>query len=104
MAGAAERSCQNVSMQTGLPLEYALTMFYSKLQGLLALKQQQASIVEAKAALERADQGVEQGKSIMAFTIMTIIFVSQTRSERPESMVNRSDARHHWDSSRPFLA
>lgn len=61
-----------------------------KLQGLLALKQQQASIVEAKAALERADHGLrqtkesnklseqsyEQGKSIMAFTIMTIIFVS----------------------------
>lgn len=68
-----------------------------KLQGFLALKQQQASIVEAKAALERADHGVEQqklsikqaemshnlskqsyeqGKSIMAFTIMTIIFVS----------------------------
>jgi hypothetical protein len=70
----------------------------------LALKQQQATIVEAKAALERADHGVrqqelsiqltahgqkqaemsnklseqsyEQGKSIMAFTIMTIIFVS----------------------------
>lgn len=66
-----------------------------KLQGLLALKQQQASIVEAKAALERADHGVEQqrlsielskqsyeqGKSIMAFTIMTIIFVSEIRSE-----------------------
>lgn len=47
-----------------------------KLQGLLALKQQQASIVEAKAALERADDGLKQGKSIMAFTIMTIIFVS----------------------------
>ncbi|KAG8159647.1 hypothetical protein KVR01_010284 [Diaporthe batatas] len=69
LASAAERSCQN-------------------LQGLLALKQQQASIVEAQAALERADHGVrqqklsiklseqsyEQGKSIMAFTIMTIIF------------------------------
>lgn len=84
-----------------------------KLQGLLALKQQQASIVEAKAALERADHGVEQqklsfqltlhgqeqakmshklseqsyeqGKSIMAFTIMTIIFVSQTRCQGPNS-------------------
>lgn len=54
-----------------------------KLQGLLALKQQQASIVEAKAAQVRAEHGLklskqsyEQGKSIMAFTIMTIIFVS----------------------------
>ncbi|KAH8787787.1 hypothetical protein F5883DRAFT_400901, partial [Diaporthe sp. PMI_573] len=51
LAGAAERSC------------------------LLALKQQQTTIVEAKAALERADHGsYDQGKSIMAFTIMTIIF------------------------------
>ncbi|KAL1848115.1 hypothetical protein Daus18300_013714 [Diaporthe australafricana] len=69
LAGAAERSCQS-------------------LQGLLSLKQQQASIVEAKAALERATHGLEQqeisirlskqsyeqGQSIMAFTIVTIIF------------------------------
>lgn len=46
-----------------------------QLQELLSLKQQQASIVEAKAALERADESVQQGKAIMAFTIMTIIFV-----------------------------
>lgn len=49
----------------------------AQLQDLLSLKQQQASIVEAKAAIERADQSVEQGKAIMAFTIMTIIFVSE---------------------------
>lgn len=56
----------------------------NQLQELLTLKQQQASIVAAKAALDRADQSVkqadesiQQGKAIMAFTIMTIIFVSK---------------------------
>ncbi|ROW01897.1 hypothetical protein VMCG_05556 [Cytospora schulzeri] len=55
-------------------LEQAALRTCQQLQELLSLKQQQASIVEAKAALERADQSVEQGKAIMAFTIMTIIF------------------------------
>ncbi len=43
-----------------------------QLEGLLSLKQQQASIVEAKAALRRADESVKQGRAIMAFTIVTI--------------------------------
>ncbi|KAJ0114784.1 hypothetical protein J7T55_004525 [Diaporthe amygdali] len=55
-------------------LESAALQTCQQLQELLSLKQQQASIVEAKAALDRADQSVEQGKAIMAFTIMTIIF------------------------------
>ena len=46
-----------------------------QLEGLLSLKQQQASIVEAKAALRRADESVKQGRAIMAFTIVTIFFV-----------------------------
>ncbi|RYP46241.1 hypothetical protein DL768_007508 [Monosporascus sp. mg162] len=37
--------------------------------------QQQASIVEAKAALQRADESVRQGRAIMAFTIVTIFFL-----------------------------
>ncbi|KAL2277074.1 hypothetical protein FJTKL_00213 [Diaporthe vaccinii] len=55
-------------------LENAALQTCQQLQDLLSLKQQQASIVEAKAAIERADQSVAQGKAIMAFTIMTIIF------------------------------
>jgi len=47
-----------------------------QLEGLLGLKQQQASIVEAKAALRRADESVKQGRAIMAFTLVTIFFVS----------------------------
>jgi len=49
-----------------------------QLEGLLGLKQQQASIVEAKAALRRADESVKQGRAIMAFTLVTIFFVSNS--------------------------
>ena len=34
--------------------------------------------MEAKAALQRADESVKQGRAIMAFTIVTIFFVSPT--------------------------
>jgi hypothetical protein len=47
----------------------------AQLQELLTLKQQQASIVEAKAALIRADESVRQGRAIIAFTVVTICFV-----------------------------
>lgn len=50
-----------------------------QLEGLLSLKQQQASIEEAKAALKRAEESIRQGRTIMAFTIVTIFFVSQSR-------------------------
>ena len=52
------------------------TLTFPQLNGLLSLKQQQASIVEAKAAIRRADESVRQGRAIMAFTIVTIFFVS----------------------------
>lgn len=45
------------------------------LKYLLDLKQQQASIIEAKSALARADESVTQGRAIMMFTIITIIFL-----------------------------
>ena len=40
------------------------------------MKQQQANIIEAKAAIRRADESVIQGRSIVIFTVVTIIFVS----------------------------
>lgn len=57
-------------------LEDAALRTTQQLQGLLSLKQQQASIIEAKAALARADESVKQGRAIMAFTLVTIFFVS----------------------------
>jgi len=43
------------------------------------MKQQQAGIIEAKAAIKRADESVLQGRSIVVFTVFTIFFVD-TRS------------------------
>ncbi|PVH86274.1 hypothetical protein DL98DRAFT_11413 [Cadophora sp. DSE1049] len=56
-------------------LEDAAVRTSHQLQGLLSLKQQQASIIEAKAALRRADESVKQGRAIMAFTLVTIFFL-----------------------------
>jgi hypothetical protein len=39
------------------------------------MKQQQAGIIEAKAAIRRADESVIQGRSIVVFTVVTIFFV-----------------------------
>ena len=51
------------------------TLIFPQLKDLLSLKQQQASIIEAKHALKRADESVIQGRSVMLFTIVTIIFL-----------------------------
>ncbi|KAI0185285.1 hypothetical protein EV127DRAFT_515449 [Xylaria flabelliformis] len=56
-------------------LESSALRICQQLEGLLSLKQQQASIVEAKAALRRADETYKQGRAIMAFTLVTIFFL-----------------------------
>jgi hypothetical protein len=39
------------------------------------MKQQQAGIIEAKAAIKRADEAILQGRSILVFTVFTVFFV-----------------------------
>ncbi|RDL33145.1 uncharacterized protein BP5553_08584 [Venustampulla echinocandica] len=56
-------------------LEDAALKTGQRLQGLLSLKQQEASIIEAKAALQLAGESVRQGRAIMAFTVVTIFFL-----------------------------
>ncbi|KAI1080443.1 hypothetical protein F5B20DRAFT_580109 [Whalleya microplaca] len=56
-------------------LEDSALRTYEQLKNLLSLKQQQTSIVEAKASLERADESIKQGRAIMAFTVVTIFFL-----------------------------
>ncbi|XMA07793.1 hypothetical protein WAI453_000584 [Rhynchosporium graminicola] len=56
-------------------LEHSTVYVSEQLKDLLGLKQQQASIIEAKYALKRADESVTQGRSIMLFTIVTIVFL-----------------------------
>ncbi|KAF6833635.1 ankyrin repeat protein [Colletotrichum musicola] len=45
------------------------------IKDLLDLKQQQASILQAWQSVKQADESVRQGRSIMIFTIVTIIFL-----------------------------
>lgn len=53
---------------------------------LLGLKQQQASIVQAYEAMKQGEETVRQGKAIMVFTVMTIIFVcSHLDTKQPEA-------------------
>jgi hypothetical protein len=46
------------------------------LDGLLGLKQQQAGVIQAREAVRQAEETLRQGRSIMLFTVITIIFVS----------------------------
>lgn len=46
---------------------------------LLGLKQQQASVVQAYEAMRQGEETVRQGKAIMVFTVMTILFVRLPR-------------------------
>jgi Mg2+ and Co2+ transporter CorA len=56
--------------------ENAATNTY-QLENLFSLKQQASitSTIDAKAALARADESVRQGRAIMMFTVITIIFL-----------------------------
>ncbi|RYP76729.1 hypothetical protein DL769_003560 [Monosporascus sp. CRB-8-3] len=56
-------------------LEDSAVRICQQLQDFLYLKQQEASVVNANAALQRADESVRQGRTIMAFTIVTIFFL-----------------------------
>jgi hypothetical protein len=51
------------------------------LKDLLALKQQQAGVVEAREAVKHGEENLKRGLSIMLFTIVTITFVRQPISQ-----------------------
>lgn len=48
----------------------------AQVNDLLGLKQQQASVVQAYEAMKQGGETVRQGKAIMVFTVMTIVFVT----------------------------
>lgn len=56
---------------------YMIEISSRKLKDLMALKQQQAGVVQAREAVRQADETLRQGRSIMLFTVITIIFVSK---------------------------
>jgi hypothetical protein len=47
-----------------------------QLKDLLALKQQQAGVIEAREAVKQAKETLKQGRSIILFTVVSIVFVS----------------------------
>lgn len=46
---------------------------------LISQKQQQASLVQAWESVRQADESTSQGRAIMMFTVVTIVFVSSNR-------------------------
>ncbi|KAF4123894.1 CorA-like Mg2+ transporter protein [Geosmithia morbida] len=56
-------------------MERLQTKTRAQVRELLDMKQQQANIIEAKAAIRRADESVLQGRSIVVFTVVTIFFL-----------------------------
>jgi hypothetical protein len=55
------------------------------LDALLGLKQQQASVVQARKAVQQTEETLRQGRAIMLFTVITIIFVSPDHFNPPEN-------------------
>lgn len=58
-----------------LTAELMLTREINQIKDLLALKQQQASVLQAWQSGKEAEEMARQGQSIMMFTVITIIFV-----------------------------
>jgi hypothetical protein len=50
-------------------------LIYPKVKDLLGLKQQQAGVVQAWQGVREAEESLNQGRAIMMFTIVTIVFV-----------------------------
>lgn len=61
-------------------LEEAAKGTSAALKDLLTLKQQQSGIFDAREAVKQATETLKQGRSIMLFTVVTIIFVRNLTS------------------------
>lgn len=58
-----------------LPSSVYDTTNSTQLKDLLTLKQQQAGVIEAREAVKQGQETLRQGKSIILFTVVTIVFV-----------------------------
>ncbi|KAM0473437.1 hypothetical protein ACHAPX_008184 [Trichoderma viride] len=77
-------------------LQSAAARSNDQLQALMSLKQQEASIVEARAALQQGEESVKQGRAIMAFTIVTIFFVPLGFFTGFFGMNNETSTENEW--------
>ena len=62
----------------------------------MTLKQQQAGVIEAREAVMQGHETLTQGKSIMLFTVVTVIFVSTLDRANLYSDVAGSAVVFHW--------
>lgn len=73
---SALSTAENVSLIFfSLTLSTSPVLTVIQVNDLLGLKQQQASVVQAYEAMKQGEETVRQGKAIMVFTVMTILFV-----------------------------
>ncbi|KAI0179497.1 hypothetical protein GGR52DRAFT_309312 [Hypoxylon sp. FL1284] len=69
---------------------------------LLELKQQQASVVQAWQACQQSDESVRQGRAIMMFTVVTIIFLPLSFMSSVFGMNNVQLTGDSWEISDEF--
>lgn len=62
-----------------------VTKRFLQVKDLLDLKQQQAGVVQAWQSVNQSNEAIRQGRSIMIFTIVTIVFVSSLVKPLPTS-------------------
>lgn len=75
LKASALSTAENVGVFLFIHLIKLVRLTVSQVNDLLSLKQQQASVVQAYEAMKQGEETVRQGKAIMVFTVMTILFV-----------------------------
>ncbi|KAI3321501.1 hypothetical protein HD806DRAFT_545732 [Xylariaceae sp. AK1471] len=67
---------------------------------LLSMKQQQASVFQAWQAMKQSDETIKQGRSIMTFTLVTIVFLPLSFLSSVFGMNNQEFGENTWSISR----
>ncbi|KAI0433174.1 hypothetical protein F5Y09DRAFT_352192 [Xylaria sp. FL1042] len=70
---------------------------------LLTMKQQQASVVQAWQAVRQSDETIKQGRSIMVFTLATIVFLPLSFLTSVFGMNNQEFGGNKWRLKHQFL-
>ncbi|TGJ78241.1 hypothetical protein E0Z10_g10521 [Xylaria hypoxylon] len=70
---------------------------------LLSMKQQQASVFQAWQAMKQSNETIKQGRSIMAFTLVTIVFLPLSFLSSVFGMNNPEFGNDNWSISRQII-
>lgn len=79
MEGQAKQAYEMVYLSSNPMPKYMLIVGH-QLKDLLDLKQQQANVLEARQSRKQAVIAAKQGKVVLVFTVVTIVFVSSLLS------------------------